>query len=204
MSRSEEGVMTVTHLLAELKGLRVLVLHPQDAEARMVQGQLQRIGCECEQHWPIPATLPKGFDAVLLSIELEERLAIQALVASLDEQSPPMIAIVGYENPSMLQLVLESQPVAVIERPLKPFGLLTQLLMARNVWRRRNEMLVEIRKLEIRQSAVSRISMAKTLLMARHGLREPDAHKRIQREAMVRRCSMDVIAQHIIDNHAPP
>jgi AmiR/NasT family two-component response regulator len=115
-----------------------------------------------------------------------------------------MIAIVGYENPSMLQLVLESQPVAVIERPLKPFGLLTQLLMARNVWRRRNEMLVEIRKLEIRQSVVSRISMAKTLLMARHGLSEPDAHKRIQREAMARRCSMDVIAQHIIDNHAPP
>ena len=36
-------------LLRELKGLRVLVIHPQDAEARIVLDQLQRIGCIVEQ-----------------------------------------------------------------------------------------------------------------------------------------------------------
>ncbi|KOG03521.1 ANTAR domain-containing response regulator [Pseudomonas syringae] len=191
-------------MLAELNGLRVLVLHPQDAEARMVLGHLQRIGCRVEQQWPVPHSLPGEFDAVLLSVEPDQRTAMRALVSSLSEQAPPFIAIVGYENPSMLQLVFETQPLAVIERPLKPFGLLTQLLMARTFWRQRMAMLTELRKMEIRQSAVSRISMAKTLLMARHGLSEPDAHKRMQREAMTRRYSMDQVAQHIIDNHAPP
>ena len=47
--------------------------------------------------------------------------------------------------------------------------------------------------------SVSKISMAKALLMARHRLGENDAHRRLQREAMTRRTSMEAIAQQIID-----
>jgi AmiR/NasT family two-component response regulator len=190
-------------LLRELKGLRVLVIHPQDGEARIVLDQLQRIGCIVEQRWPVPATLPDSVDVVLLAVELSQRLNTQALVESLSEQAPPIIAVVGYENPSMLQLVLETQPAAVIERPLRPFGLLTQLLMARAAWRARIDMLAELRKLQSRQPAVSKISMAKALLMARHHLGENDAHRRLQREAMTRRTSMEAIAQQIIDANRP-
>jgi AmiR/NasT family two-component response regulator len=121
----------------------------------------------------------------------------------LNEQAPPIIAVVGYENPSMLQLVLETQPAAVIERPLRPFGLLTQLLMARAAWRARIDMLAELRKLQSRQPAVAKISMAKTLLMARHRLSENDAHRRLQREAMASRTSMEAIALRIIDAGLP-
>lgn len=35
-------------LLRELKSLRVLVIHPLDAEVRVVLDQLQRIGCIVE------------------------------------------------------------------------------------------------------------------------------------------------------------
>ncbi|MBD8613454.1 ANTAR domain-containing protein [Pseudomonas putida] len=190
-------------LLRELKGLRVLVIHPQDGEARIVLDQLQRIGCIVEQRWPVPTTLPEAVDVVLLAVELSQRSNTQILVESLSEQAPPIIAVVGYENPSMLQLVLETQPAAVIERPLRPFGLLTQLLMARAAWRARIDMLAELRKLQSRQPAVSKISMAKALLMARHRLGENDAHRRLQREAMTRRTSMEAIAQQIIDADRP-
>jgi AmiR/NasT family two-component response regulator len=190
-------------LLRELKGLRVLVIHPQDAEARIVLDQLQRIGCIVEQRWPVPTTLPEAVDVVLLAVELSQRSNTQTLVESLSEQAPPIIAVVGYENPSMLQLVLETQPAAVIERPLRPFGLLTQLLMARAAWRARIDMLAELRKLQSRQPAVAKISMAKALLMARHRLGENDAHRRLQREAMTRRTSMEAIAQQIIDADRP-
>ncbi|MFF7709390.1 ANTAR domain-containing protein [Pseudomonas sp. NPDC007930] len=196
--------MTAAPLLGELKGLRVLVLHPLDSEARLVIGQLRRIGCEVEQAWPVPALLPGAADVVLLSIELDQRAAIASLVAGLDEQAPPLIAIVGYESPSMLELVLSAQPAAVIERPLKPFGLLTQLIMARAAWRRRVELLAQIRKLEVRQSAVGRVAMAKMLLIARHGISEGEAHKRIQRQAMAQRCAMEVVARAIIEHAASP
>lgn len=190
-------------LLRELKGLRVLVIHPHDSEARVVLEQLQRIGCIVEHCWPVPPHLPAAVDVVLLAVELSQRASTQALVDSLSEQAPPIIAVVGYENPAMLQLVLETQPAAVIERPLRPFGLLTQLLMARAAWRARIDMLAELRKLQSRQPAVAKISMAKTLLMARHRLGENDAHRRLQREAMASRTSMEAIAQRIIDAGLP-
>jgi len=190
-------------LLRELKGLRVLVVHPQDGEAHIVLDQLQRIGCIVEQCWPVPTRLPEAVDVVLLAVEVSQRSNTLALIASLNEQAPPIIAVVGYENPSMLQLVLETQPAAIIERPLRPFGLLTQLLMARAAWRARIDMLAELRKLQSRQPAVSKISMAKALLMARHHLGENDAHRRLQREAMASRTSMEAIAQQIIDAGLP-
>jgi AmiR/NasT family two-component response regulator len=190
-------------LLRELNGLRVLVIHPQDSEAHIVLEQLQRIGCIVEQRWPVPAQLPDAVDVVLLAVELSQRSNTQLLIEGLNEQAPPIIAVVGYENPSMLQLVLETQPAAVIERPLRPFGLLTQLLMARAAWRARIDMLAELRKLQSRQPAVAKISMAKTLLMARHRLSENDAHRRLQREAMASRTSMEAIALRIIDAGLP-
>lgn len=186
-------------LLRELKGLRVLVVHPQDSEAHIVMDHLQRIGCIVEQCWPVPTHLPTGIDVVLLAIELGQRSRTQVLIEGLGEQAPPIIAVVGYENPAMLQLVLETQPAAVIERPLRPFGLLTQLLMARAAWRARIDMLAQLRTLQAREPAISKISMAKAFLMARHHVSEPDAHRRLQREAMAKRTSMEAVARQILE-----
>jgi len=44
-----------------------------------------------------------------------------------DGHRPTLLAVVSYEDPSTLQLVLEAGAVAVIERPIRPFGLLTNL-----------------------------------------------------------------------------
>ncbi len=58
-----------TFAVARLKGLRVLVIHPVDAEARVVLDQLQRIGCIVEQCWPVPAHSPEHTDVVLLAVD---------------------------------------------------------------------------------------------------------------------------------------
>lgn len=194
---------TTPSLLRELNGLNVLVVHPQDNELRVVTSHLQRIGCVVQHCWPVPKGLP-ATDVAILAVEMEQRDTILALCAGLGENAPPIIAIVGYENPSTLQLLLETRPAAVIERPLKPFGLLTQVLMARVAWKRKVEMLEQIRQLQVKHSVVSKISMAKTLLMLRHGYGERDAHKRIQRDAMSQRCSMGAVAEAIIAHHSHP
>jgi len=56
--------------------------------------------------------------------------------------------VVGYEDPTTLQLVLEAGAVAVIERPIRPFGLLTNLTIARSIWLEKRETEKRIRKLE--------------------------------------------------------
>lgn len=192
------AVPVVGPLLHELNGLRVAVLHPLDAEGRVLIAHLQRIGSVVTQHWPVPPCLDTEFDVVVMAIELDQRQRMAQLVALRGELSPPLVAIVGYENPSMLQLVLESGAVAVIQRPIQPFGLLTQLLMARTLWRQRAAVLAHVRKLEGRFATVSKATMAKTLLIAREGLTEQEAHRKIQRLAMTGRTTVEEIAESII------
>lgn len=199
--RPGPALPTVGPLLNELNGLRVAVLHPLDAEGRVLISHLQRIGNVVTQFWPVPPRLDDEFDVVMLAIELDQREATTQLVASRGELSPPLIGIVGYENPSMLQLVLESGAVSVIERPLKPFGLLTQLLMARTLWRQRAAAMAHIRKLEGRFATVSKVTMAKTLMIARDGLTEQEAHRKMQRLAMAGRTTVEDIAETVIASY---
>lgn len=185
-------------MLRELNGLRVLVLHTQDAESRILMSHLKRIGCEPTQCWPLPKKLEIEADVVLLAIEEDQRSAILSLTEAFTELSPPLLGIVEYENPATLQLVLQSGCTGVIERPIRPFGLLTQLLLARTTWRQRTETLAHVRKLEGRYAAISKVTMAKTLLIAREGMTENEAHRRIQALAMAARCSLEDMAQKII------
>ena len=185
--------------LRELSGLRVLVLHPQDAESRLLMSHLKRIGCAPVQQWPLPDRLGADADVVVLPIEEDYRDAIQKLAEGLTELSPPLVGIVEYENPATLQLVLQSGCAGVIERPIRPFGLLTQLLLARTAWRQQAAMLAHVRKLEDRYAAVSKLATAKTLLIASEGITEREAHRRIQSRAMTTRASLEETAQAIIN-----
>jgi AmiR/NasT family two-component response regulator len=109
-----------------------------------------------------------------------------------------LIAIVGYEDPSTLQLVIEAGAVAVIERPIRPFGLLTNLTIARSLWLERRETGKKIHKLERKLSGLQRIQKAKAILMSGQGLSETDAYESIRRQAMAKRLSMDDMAAAII------
>ena len=176
----------------------MLVLHPQDAESRLLMSHLKRIGCAPVQQWPLPDRLGADADVVVLPIEEDYRDAIQKLAEGLTELSPPLVGIVEYENPATLQLVLQSGCAGVIERPIRPFGLLTQLLLARTAWRQQAAMLAHVRKLEDRYAAVSKLATAKTLLIASEGITEREAH-RIQSRAMTTRASLEETAQAIIN-----
>ena len=48
----------VRRLIEELRGARVLVIHPRDAEGEALIDQLKRIGCNVRGVWPPPATIP--------------------------------------------------------------------------------------------------------------------------------------------------
>jgi len=108
-------------------------------------------------------------------------------------------AVVGYENPSTLQLVIESGALAVVERPIRPFGLLANLTIARSLWMERREAERRIRKLERKLSGIQKIQKAKSILMDKQRLSEEDAYQTIRRQAMGKRVSMDEMAVAIIN-----
>jgi AmiR/NasT family two-component response regulator len=190
-----------TSILQDLKGLRVQVIHPPDAAGLALVEHLRRIGCSCETTWPLPDAINPSAVVVLVSIEQENRDKILSLFRPVEPSDPALIAVVTYEDPSTLQVVLECGALAVIERPIRPFGLLTNLTIARALWLERQNASKRIRKLERKLAGNNRILRAKNILMETQGLSEQDAYENIRRQAMAKRVPMDDLASAIINAH---
>lgn len=184
--------------LADLRNLNVLVLHPTDPEGEFLVDHLRRIGCSASQDWPVPNRPPPDVDVVFLAIEDNARDEIKQFVTNLRKPSPTILAIVSYENPTALQMVLESGALAVIERPIKPFGLLTNLAIARNSWLVQQGMQRDIRKYKRKVMGDRQVARAKVILMAMNGTTESDAHNEIRQMAMAQQMSMEEVAESII------
>jgi AmiR/NasT family two-component response regulator len=190
-----------TSILHDLKGLRVQVIHPPDQAGLALVEHLRRIGCSCETTWPLPDAISPSAVVVLVSIEQENRDKILSLFRPVQPSDPALVAVVTYEDPSTLQVVLECGALAVIERPIRPFGLLTNLTIARALWLERQNASKRIRKLERKLAGNNRILRAKNILMETQGLSEQDAYENIRRQAMAKRVPMDDLASAIINAH---
>jgi AmiR/NasT family two-component response regulator len=189
-------------ILRDLRGLRVQVIHQPDDEGVELVEHLRRIGCAVEAQWPIPDAFSPTADIVLLTIDYESRDDLLRLLRGQQDQKPTLIAVVGYESPSTLQLVLESGALAVIERPIRPFGLLTNLMMARNLWTERRETAKRLRKVERKLSGIQNIQKAKSILMEKQELSEESAYQTLRQQAMAKRITMEDMAIAIINANA--
>lgn len=186
-------------ILRDLRGLKVQVIHAPDPDGVALVEHLRRIGCNVEAQWPVPSSYPEAADVVILSIDPEARHELKKLGRSGGEHVPTVIAVVSYEDPSTLELVMDVGAMGVIERPVRPFGVLTQLTVARGLWLEQREAQKRIRKLERRLTGANKIQRAKTILMESHGMDEDEAYQTIRRQAMAKRIAMDEMASAIIN-----
>ncbi len=184
--------------MKELRNLNVVVLHPLDEEGMALTDHLRRIGCMPQLIWPVPEQLPRQTDIVLVAIVDHQRAALQNLFRTMVSPAPTILAIVSYEDPATLQLVLESGAMAVIGRPIKPFGLLTNLAIARNIWPQTQSLARDARRFKRKVKGDQAVNRAKTILMARDGLDEDQAHRSLRARAMARRLPIEALAQEII------
>ncbi len=184
--------------LRELLELKVVVVHPPDEEGAALVGHMRRIGCLVSSAWPMPSVPAANTDVLFLLIEGEERAATTAFLKALPQPRPTVIAIVNYEDPGTLQMVLESGALAVVQKPIKPLGLLATLVTARSIWTERQVLAKENRKLRRKILSDQTISRAKTILMVSKQLDEAAAYQTIREQAMAKRVPMDDIANSII------
>ena len=174
-------------------------MHEPDAEGLALVEHLRRIGCRVDPVWPMPDEIAAISDVVVLAVDHDSRSQLRRLFRSTDRIAPTLIAIVGYENPSILQLVLEIGAHAVIERPVQPFGLLTQIAIARSLWLQQQNAGRRIDKLERKLGGIQRIQRARAILIASQGMSEDEAYQTIRRQAMAKRISMEDMASAIIN-----
>jgi AmiR/NasT family two-component response regulator len=183
-------------LLRELRSLSVVVFHPEDQDGQELIGQLQRIGCQVKAFWPPLDKLPDAVDLVFLAVRPE--------VLSIDlpwlrrEASPPVIAVVTYENPVIVEAVLKLNAYGVIASPVKSFGLLTSMVVAVNQSENAKERAKYVVRLEQRLAGQRKIAKAKAILMQSRNITEEDAYNLIRNRAMTKRVTTEEIADAVI------
>lgn len=186
-----------SRLLRDLRSLNVVVFHPDDTDGQELIAQLRRIGCRVKAFWPPRERLPDDADLVFLAVRPE--------VASFEpgwvkrEESPPVIVVVNYENPTMVESVLRMNASGVVASPVKSFGLLTAIVVARSQAERERDRLRYISKLEQRLASQRKLAKAKTILMQTRAVSEEEAYRLIREQAMTKRVTTEEIADAIIN-----
>lgn len=185
------------HLLHDLRSLRVAVFHPDDRDGEELVLQLQRIGCKVQACWPPLPTLPESLDLVFLAVMPNAVLPEWALTRDL--RGPAIIAVVVYENPTIIDAVLKICAEGVVTSPVKSFGLLATMVTARQVNQQRVALVKMNQRLETKLAGLRQVTEAKAILMGVRRISEEDAYKLMREQAMVRRVTIEQIATTIVD-----
>jgi len=191
--RSSSGT---SRLLRELRSLRVLVFHPDDHDGQELIGQLGRIGCQVKAFWPPLDKLPEEADLILFAMRPE--------ILSMDlpwlrkEGLPPMIPVVNYENPVIVEAVLQLNAYGVIASPVKSSGLLTAIAVAVHQAEKSRTREKYVLRLEQRLTAQRKIAKAKAILMLSRSISEEEAYNLIRNRAMAKRMTTEEIADAVI------
>ncbi|WP_370680966.1 ANTAR domain-containing response regulator [Comamonas sp. GB3 AK4-5] len=172
------------------------VLHPDDTDGLHLTQQLQRIGCQTQAFWPPPPVLLGITDVVFIAVRPD--IIHRDMTWRTPDIRAAVIAIVNYENPTIVQNVLALGAHAVMPSPVRSFGVLSTLVVARGVQREMGNQLKQIRKLESKLLGQRRLAEAKAVLMQTRGIAEDAAYDLIRAQAMAKRMSMDEIATAII------
>ncbi|MBB3905511.1 ANTAR domain-containing response regulator [Methylobacterium brachythecii] len=185
-------------MLDDLRRARALVVHPRDEEGSALVDQLRRLGCEVSIAWPPPATLPPEIDT--LFVQLDD-LDVTHLVGAIEEIRPAVIAIVTYESPTSLNALVDFNAHAVLNKPLRPRGVLSQFALA---WYRRgyeNRLANKIEKLEETMKGRRTVEKAVRVITELNGLDEEAAYRLLRDRATGARMTLTTVAESVVSAH---
>lgn len=183
--------------LKDLRSLRIAVFHPNDSDGMQITQQLQRIGCQVSAFWPPLPALPGELDVVFLSVRPDT--VDYAYEWARGDNCPTVIAVVTYENPTIVEAVLRTGARAVLPSPIRTFGLLSTLVIARQVDTDYKANCKRVRKLEIKLLGLRHIAEAKEILMRTQAINETQAYELIRKQAMTKRTTTEEIATAIVN-----
>lgn len=186
--------------LQQLRTRRVMVVHPNDADGTVLLLQLQRIGCQVQAAWPAPAEPPPDVDLLFCAVQPGAGGADAEWVARC--RAGAVIAVIGYENPTVFDEMLRIGATGVLTTPLRPAGVLAVLVMTLGVGEELRSLRKRVARLEQKLASVNQIAEAKAILARTRGVDDDEAYRIIREQAMARRVPTEEIARAIIHANA--
>jgi len=190
-----------THaVLKTIRALNVALVHPLDQDGEELGAQLQRIGCRFERFWPHLDALPPGTDLVLLAVRPETLSQRYPWMGK--PSAPPVIPVVTFENPITLAAVLQLDAFTTLASPVRSAGLLTAIAVTVNQSKARRARERYIERLEQKQAHQRVIQQATQIVMESRGLGEDAAYQLLRSQAMLKRESIEALANGIVKARA--
>lgn len=189
----------MSDVIRDLRDLHTLIIHQRDRSADDLLQQVNRIGCNVENTWPMPKALETKFDLVFIDVTDQPVDRIKKFLTSSGIDPPTVILVIGYENPSVLESVPHLGAHAVLTKPVRAAGVLSSMLMARLHWAEQLRFQKDMSKLRDRLDNLQKINDAKFILMRHHGIDDKEAYAVIRKQAMAKRTTTFEIAQSIIN-----
>lgn len=187
----------VPQILKDLRSLRVCVFHPHDQDGQGLTRQLERIGCQVQAFWPPLAEPPSGTDLVFIALNPD---MINHDFAWCDsEDAPPVIAVVTYENPTIIEVVLRIGAKGVVASPVRSFGLLSALVLVRELTSDLKKQRKRVARLEEKLAGIRMINEAQEILCRQRNINKDDAYRVIREQAMTKRVTAEEIASAIVN-----
>lgn len=185
----------MSRLFDDLRQLRVAVIHPPGEDRDLLQGQLKRIGCQVRWIWPFCATRPADTDVILFLVDREQSSSADWCSS---ETEAVLIALIDYENPTVLSALLETNASAVIAKPFRSFGILSTLVLARSSNDYKKRLNSKVKRLEDTLRARRDIEKAVHILVQRKGVSSSEAYETMRRQATAQRLPVAQVATELV------
>jgi AmiR/NasT family two-component response regulator len=187
--------VSTASLIQSLRNTRVLVVHPRDRDGDELARQLKRIGCRVDIVWPPPPSVPPEPDVIYFLLDPDQPSGRSWRNADLPAA---LIAVIDFENPTILKELLDSNAHGVLVRPIKPAGVLSTLVLALSNRSYVTRLLGKVAKLEDTLKARREIEKATRILMTLRNIPEREAYEFIRRQASAKRITTAAVATSII------
>ncbi|MDS9469644.1 ANTAR domain-containing protein [Paracoccus sp. MBLB3053] len=184
-------------LIKDLRLLKIVLVQPENGGDQALRSHLERIGCHVNEIWPPPAAYAEDVDIVFVMLDrlIESRLTFNWQA---DDHSPVLIAVIDYENPLSIDRLLHLRVNAVIGLPIRPFGILTNLLAAVNNHRREQRLRQNLARMQAKLESCRLVERAKLAIMLTDSQSEKEAYGVLRQMAMKRRTTVDMVSGEVL------
>lgn len=185
-----------SRVLRDLRSMHVCIFHPRNRDGEALTQQLQRIGCQAHCFWPPLDEPVEGTDLVFIGLYPDTLSFDYAWCGA--EDAPPVVAVVNYENPTIIDAVLRVGAKAVVAAPVRSFGILSAVVLAQQISGDLKKLNKRVVRLEEKVDGVRKIAEAQEILVRQRGITKLEAYRAIRAQAMAKRVAVEEIASAII------
>ncbi len=137
-------------------------------------------------------------DLVIMDIKMPQMDGIAAAKKMAEEKLAPVLLLTAFSQPEIVEKAKDSGVLGYLVKPVQKAQLFPAMEIARSRWQEMQDMEAELAGLRDTLEARKTLDRAKGILMAMHHLSEPEAYRRIQQYAMMKRKTLKEIAEAVV------